>query len=206
MQLIVLLGIFPIFVKGYKKPLDSDDLFPLRKYYLVAERAVQFEILWKQRKDDYMSEMMEYIKKTDSTVPSTKSNKKQKVPPPPQPPSIWGILYTMFVSSFIPLGVFYFLAAVCLISAPIILNKLIAFIVDDTKTYAYGYGLSVSMFLVNMLNTILVGYFFQRVGTHAMIIRSTLTDVVHRKAMRLSNKERQSFDTGKITTIITSGM
>ncbi|RKO86365.1 ABC transporter type 1, transmembrane domain-containing protein, partial [Blyttiomyces helicus] len=62
--------------------------------------------------------------------------------------------------------------------------------------YAFG------LYVMQILASLLLNYFFQVVSTQGMALRAALTSTLYRKSLRLSASARKEFNVGKVMTIV----
>ncbi len=83
---------------------------------------------------------------------------------------------------------------------------ILAFIASDryyTEAYV-GYLYALAIFLLAMLSSWGVAFFFQRVGGIGMAVRATLTCAIYRKSLRLNATARREFDMGKVINMVST--
>ncbi|KAJ3287921.1 hypothetical protein HK104_008405 [Borealophlyctis nickersoniae] len=102
-------------------------------------------------------------------------------------PRVWRIFYGLIARKFLPYG----------------LLKYISDLSQVTSDPSWrGHLLAITAFIVTMVGSIAISFFFQRVQGIGMAVRGALTSVIYRKSLRLSGSARQEFNSGKITNII----
>ncbi|KAJ3015528.1 UNVERIFIED_CONTAM: hypothetical protein HDU68_012690 [Siphonaria sp. JEL0065] len=189
----------PLFVYGLKNTLSLDDLYPLAPRYNVSQLADAFESKWMTRLEKYSADKAAF----DSTPqqPNAKA---------PQEPSTQSILIEMFGRGFFPIGALKFTADVLNCAAPLLLRTIIAYIQDssglDPPPAYLGFIYALSMFLMNMVASTCIQFFFSRATAYGMSMRATLTAAIYRKSLRLSGAARQKFNPGHITNIISTDL
>ncbi|KAJ3186105.1 hypothetical protein HK101_009741 [Irineochytrium annulatum] len=178
--------------RGFKKPLQLDDLYPLGNRFKAKALAEDFELRWTTAVEEY-----HLRRKTD------KMAKK---------PNLIRLLVRMFGSRFLPIGMIKFSTDVANIFSPLLLKYFITFVTnsvgspENAPPASVGYWLAVGLLLLNMYSSIGIGYYFQRAGGYGMMLRATLTGAVYRKSLRLSGKSRQEFNAGRITNMISTDL
>ncbi|KAJ3284573.1 hypothetical protein HDU76_008272, partial [Blyttiomyces sp. JEL0837] len=186
-----------IFLQGYRSPLDLKDLYPLAPRHEATGMADKFEKMWAERTAKYQTEYAEW----------NVSNKSTK---PPKKPSIVGVLFTMFATGFLPVGLIKFTCDITNSLAPLVLQKLITYIQNSQKPNPdplwIGYSTAIGLFLLNMYGSIGISFFFQKAAGYGMDVRATMTAAVYRKSLRLSGAAKQEFNPGRITNMISTDL
>ncbi|KAJ3207721.1 Multidrug resistance-associated protein 1, partial [Entophlyctis luteolus] len=192
------LGMYPLFKQGFKTTLTFEDLYPLAHRYSVVDLVDQFEELWRIRFEAYKEQLQ---------VAKTSGKKDHKVP---VEPSCIAILVEMFGRGFFPIGILKFVADMCNCAAPLVLQVIINYISDsggpNPPPLYLGFLYALGLFIMNMVASTCVQFFFSRAVAYGMTIRATLTGTIYRKALRLSGAERQKFNPGHITNIISTDL
>ncbi|KAI9335777.1 P-loop containing nucleoside triphosphate hydrolase protein [Obelidium mucronatum] len=190
----------PIFSYGFKNTLTMDDLFPLAPRYNVSKLADEFEAKWALKLDKFNQEKAAFDGR-ELKMPKDKQ---------PQPPSTTAILVEMFGRGFFPIGLLKFVADVLNSGAPLLLQVIIAYIQSSTSAdpppLYLGIIYALSMFLMNMVASTSIQFFFSRANAYGMSIRGALTAAIYRKSLRLSGAARQKFNPGHITNIISTDL
>lgn len=102
------------------------------------------------------------------------------------------ILYTGFIRV---------LADLCLIYSPLIIGRIIRFIDNDEAMWK-GYFLTVALFLLQALNTYLVGQQTHFNFNCGFNIRAALMSAIYRKSLRLSSAAKRYTTVGEIVNLM----
>ncbi|KAJ3112059.1 hypothetical protein HDU96_004984 [Phlyctochytrium bullatum] len=172
--------------KGYRTPLQMEDLYDLNEAYLAHGLADRFEKLWNETTKDG----------TD------KSNPRRK---------LLGVFFKMFGRGFLPIGLLKFSADLCNAAAPLVLQAILVFISESSsgsnkRPLWVGLLWAFGLFCLNMYSSIAISVFFKKVGTYGMMVRATMTATIYRKALKLSGMSRQTFNQGRITNMISTDL
>ncbi|KAJ3338280.1 hypothetical protein HDU83_008234 [Entophlyctis luteolus] len=212
LSFLTLQWLYPLFKHGFKTTLTLDDLYPLAPRYNVVNLVDQFEELWRTRLESYKAQL-----------PVDKSSEIKNHTAPSEPSTV-AILVEMFGRGFFPVGIvkcdlfllpltstqLKFVADMCNCAAPLVLQVIINYISDSAgpnpPPIYQGFLYVLGMFTMNMVASTCVQFFFSRVVAYGMSIRATLTAAIYRKALRLSGAERQKFNPGHITNIISTDL
>lgn len=162
----------PLMKYGYKEYLTQDDLWNLRKRDTTKVTGLMLEETWTE----------ELAKKR---------------------PSLWIALFRGFGGPYFRGSVIKSLSDILSFVQPQLLRLLISF-VDSYRSgrtpqpVIRGAAISLAMFAVSVLQTVLLHQYFQRAFETGMRVKSSLTSMIYAKAMRLSNEGRASKSTGDI--------
>lgn len=111
-------------------------------------------------------------------------------------------LVKAFGLPFLVAGCYKFVNDILVFAGPVLLNRLIGFVQDDSKPLYYGLGLAAAMFVLTSIQTLAVHQYFNigyRVGMH---IRGSVVVEVYRKAFRQSASARQQSTVGEIVNLM----
>ena len=154
----------------------QEDLYHLPDKFLIAPLAEQFEEWW--------NEELQMGKK----------------------PLVIDILRRQFGKRFLPMGLLKLLMDVSTSISPLMIQQILLFLEQKSSNPSQSPGIGILysfiLFGITMISTIAISQFFQKVQGIGMIVRGVLTSAIYRKSLRLSSKSRQTFDSGKITSII----
>ena len=162
----------PLMKYGYREYLTQDDLWNLRKRDTTKVTGLMLEETW-----------------TDELG-------KER-------PSLWIALFRGFGGPYFRGTVIKSLSDILSFVQPQLLRLLISF-VDSYRSgrtpqpVIRGAAISLAMFAVSVLQTVLLHQYFQRTFETGMRVKSSLTSMMYAKAMRLSNEGRASKSTGDI--------
>ena len=162
----------PLMKYGYREYLTQDDLWNLRKRDTTKVTGLMLEETW------------------------TEELEKKR-------PSLWIALFRGFGGPYFRGTVIKSLSDILSFVQPQLLRLLISF-VDSYRSgrtpqpVIRGAAISLAMFAVSVLQTVLLHQYFQRAFETGMRVKSSLTSMIYAKAMRLSNEGRASKSTGDI--------
>uniref|UniRef100_A0A7E4W8A1 ABC-type glutathione-S-conjugate transporter n=1 Tax=Panagrellus redivivus TaxID=6233 RepID=A0A7E4W8A1_PANRE len=172
-------------IAGSRKDLVIDDLFGINDNH----RADYLEALW-----DYHWQ---------PTIQKYQNNCRTRIHTEAVPlPSIVFNLFKMFKFEIILAMLVKVCSDVLQFGNPFLLKKLIEYVSDSNANLNQGILLGILMFSVSQLRSLMNNYYFFlmfRVGTK---IQSTLTAVVYRKTLKLSNNARRDRTTGEIVNLM----
>ncbi len=162
----------PMMRYGYKEYLTQDDLWNLRKRDTTRATSAIFEEAW-----------------------ALQLEKKK--------PSLWIAMITSFSGPYLRGAIIKTFSDCLSFTQPQLLRLLISF-VDSYRPGQVrqppvkGAAIALAMFAVSIGQTALLHQYFQRAFETGMRIKSSLTAMVYKKSMRLSNEGRASKSTGDI--------
>ena len=162
----------PLMKYGYKEYLTQDDLWNLRKRDTTKVTGLILEETW-----------------------SDEIEKKR--------PSLWIALFRGFGGPYFRATVIKTLSDILSFVQPQLLRLLISFVDSyrrgrTPQPVIRGAAISLAMFAVSVLQTVLLHQYFQRAFETGMRVKASLTSMIYAKAMRLSNEGRASKSTGDI--------
>lgn len=164
---------------GYKRPLEKSDLYALREPFLTSSTKKDLSIAWQNR--------------------LIQSNKNRK---PYKWPLIWSIS-DAFGTPFYLAGLMKFVGDAAAMASPYLLRILIRNIQTSTnqtenrQLAIMGYTICGAMFLLQLLNTLLVNYYFTTNSRVGLKVRTALNGMIYEKSLGLSGRARQQFSTGQ---------
>ncbi|KAL0217854.1 hypothetical protein RCL1_008703 [Eukaryota sp. TZLM3-RCL] len=93
---------------------------------------------------------------------------------------------------------------VFLFAPPILLQRLVLSVEDDSNGPYYPYILVLLMFLSTFLTSICINIYFQRVMRVAFSVRATLSNVIYLKSLKISSSAFSKFSKGKIQNLMSA--
>ena len=162
----------PMMKYGYKEYLTQDDLWNLRGRDTTKVTGHILEVTWADELD-----------------------KKH--------PSLWVALFRGFGGPYFRGTVIKTLSDTLSFVQPQLLRLLISFVDsyrrgNEPQPVIRGAAISLAMFAVSVLQTVLLHQYFQRAFETGMRVKSSLTSMIYAKSMKLSNEGRASKSTGDI--------
>ncbi|KAI9138244.1 P-loop containing nucleoside triphosphate hydrolase protein [Paraphysoderma sedebokerense] len=192
-----------IMFKGYKRPLQHEDMYRLSDQYSAELLCEQFELLWKEEEERTKKIL------NDASQKQLTDKQKKKLP---KVPSLFRTLFKAFGWKWVLAGLLKFVGDIAQTTSPLLLRYVIQFIaesqpVNPSQTIPpeyVGYLLVVGMFLLQMVGTITVNVFFQVCMSIGVKVRTALTTAIFRKALKLSPKARIEWNVGKVTNVMST--
>ncbi|EYC24578.1 hypothetical protein Y032_0013g1981 [Ancylostoma ceylanicum] len=174
-------------VKGYKKPLERDDLWGLNERDCANNLIPQFNHYFKP----------ELLKCQDDgkKVHGSPESKRHQ-------PSVLMPLFKTYKFSFISGALLKLVFDLLQFVAPALLKQLISFIQDRSQPLWVGIAIASLIFIVAVFQSMILHQYFHLMFRLGMNIRSVLTSAVYSKAMNLSNNARKNRTTGEIVNLM----
>ncbi|WKY16856.1 hypothetical protein Q1695_001460 [Nippostrongylus brasiliensis] len=173
-------------VKGYKRPLERDDLWSLnerdRANNLIPEFYNNFKKQFQGQHDQ---------KPKQSSSASSDAH-----------PSVLVPLFQTYKFTFISGALLKVTFDLLQFVAPALLKYLISFIQNPNQPLWVGITIATGMFLVAVIQSMILHQYFHLMFRLGMNIRSVLTSAVYSKAMNLSNNARRNRTTGEIVNLM----
>ncbi|KAK5969866.1 Multidrug resistance-associated protein 1 [Trichostrongylus colubriformis] len=174
-------------VKGYKKPLERDDLWALNE---------------RDRANHLIPQFYHYFKRQFSDKQAEQKQKPSDQRSPDGHPSILVPLFQTYKFSFISGALLKLTFDLLQFVAPALLRYLISFIQSRDQPLWFGICIASGMFIVAMIQSMILHQYFHLMFRLGMNIRSVLTSAVYSKAMHLSNNARKNRTTGEIVNLM----
>nr|CAG8556518.1 4134_t:CDS:10 [Entrophospora candida] len=168
---------------GYQRPLEKEDLYTLNDERLTKNVCDRFEKEWQKE------------------LEKTGSDKK---------PSLIRALNRTFFWKFWIAGFCRFFGDMLQVTSPLIIQEIISYAsksyynAEGQDSAAYGYGLIITLFVMQFGTTFLHNTFFFRAMETGFFVRTSLIASIYRKAIVLSGKARSDFTAGKITNLMST--
>ncbi|KAI9203174.1 P-loop containing nucleoside triphosphate hydrolase protein [Polychytrium aggregatum] len=184
----------PIVLKGYRNPLQIDDLYPLNPKRTSDDMFHRFWTAWMAEREQHP------LPSADDSEPGPKKGTASG-------PSMTRALWVAFGREFV--GVFCVRAVSegCNIASPILLLNIINFV-----TAAYygtpnrpdwsGFMLVAGLFIIQVIGSIAQNKYAELAFNLGIKIRTSLVASVYQKALRLSQKSRQRYTHGMIVNLM----
>uniref|UniRef100_A0A0N4X318 ABC transmembrane type-1 domain-containing protein n=1 Tax=Haemonchus placei TaxID=6290 RepID=A0A0N4X318_HAEPC len=173
-------------VKGYKRPLERDDLWSLNE---------------RDRASHLIPEFYHYFKRQFQET-QTEQKPKPNAEHPVKHPSILWPLFQTYKFSFISGALLKLTFDLLQFVAPALLKYLISFIQNHDQPLWLGISIASTMFIVAVVQSMILHQYFHLMFRLGMNIRSVLTSAVYSKAMNLSNNARKNRTTGEIVNLM----
>ena len=187
--------------KGFRKPLQEDDLFPLNTMDRSKDVSIRFKECWRSEVSKWKSR-----KSLRASVPSSKSINQPLLEPKPEDkqslPSLYRALARGLGSRFALAGVFKVVQDSLMLVGPVLLNKIVVFIKSSDSSIEIGIAYIVLLFFASFFQSVFLHQYFHicfRIGMH---VRTALVTAIYQKALRLSPSARQEKTTGDIVNLM----
>ncbi|XP_015591556.1 multidrug resistance-associated protein 1 isoform X6 [Cephus cinctus] len=186
----------PLAWKGFKKPLETTDLWSMNPEDTAREIVPRFDKYWNEnlRKSQNVQGAKASFRKSSGEVDFDSSRKKKVA-------SILLPLCKAFGPTFI-FGVLLKLSQdVMTFLSPQILKLLINFVSANEPMWK-GYLYAVLLFLTATIQTLVLSQYFNRMFLVGLRIRTALIAAIYRKALRMSNAARKESTVGEIVNLM----
>ncbi|XP_076816557.1 multidrug resistance-associated protein 1-like isoform X1 [Clavelina lepadiformis] len=200
----------PLILLGYKKTLESNDLWKLNEIdesKNVGPTLLQYwnEELGKSRKSmekhpphGYVNEAME----EHNSVEDEKS--KLDYIHARYKPSLTKAFGKQFWKTFLFSVFFKLINDVIQFVSPILLSAMIDFTVDLSMPLWQGYVFAAAMYVVAIIKAVALQQYFQKCTVIGMRLRTALVSIIYEKALLLSNAARQESTVGEIVNLMST--
>ncbi|GAV06013.1 hypothetical protein RvY_16055 [Ramazzottius varieornatus] len=174
--------------KGWKKPLDEDDLWST----LPEDRTkLNVEILEKHWKAE--------LQRRDRSLAAVRAGKtKAKVYEPSLTKALWKAYWSPLVFS----GLLRVINDLSIFVSPQLLSKLIDFVKDPDEPGWKGYLYAILLLMSSCTQTIILNYYLNicmRIGMH---VRGSVVAEVYRKALLITSEAKRSSNVGEIVNLM----
>ncbi|KAG7195029.1 uncharacterized protein KQ657_004142 [Scheffersomyces spartinae] len=190
---------WPILYKGYLRTLEPDDLFKLTEDLKVENMHSKFEKNLSKRIE---AKRAQYIKNKQPHPDMTKFEWSKML----IPLALFDTFRFQYTMSCIYLVLAYTTQSV----SPLITRRLIDFVTYRyyglEKTVNNGVAYSLTCVVLISLNGLLLNHFWQNSMTTGAQAKAVLTKSLLLKSMRMSNKARQKFPIGNITSLMATDL
>ncbi|XP_076266259.1 multidrug resistance-associated protein 1-like isoform X6 [Rhynchophorus ferrugineus] len=182
--------------RGFRKPLEADDLWDMNHEDSAAEVVPIFEKHWHQtvlKSQGVPAHAKAQFKSDSGQIEFVPAKKKE------------ASILPALLKSFGPM--FLFGAALKLVQDlltfvnPQLLGLIINFVKGSEYTW-HGPFYAVLMFLTATIQTIFLAQYFNRMFVVGMRIRTALVSTIYRKSLKISNKARKERTAGEIVNLM----
>uniref|UniRef100_A0A8C3I4M5 ABC-type glutathione-S-conjugate transporter n=1 Tax=Chrysemys picta bellii TaxID=8478 RepID=A0A8C3I4M5_CHRPI len=191
--------------KGYRQPLQADDLWSLMKENSSEEIVSQFEREWKKYCNRAKNtESIKYKKDQQSGAGLVETEETQVLLQPEQGQSepllkaFWNMFGTYFLLGTLSLVI----CDVFLFSVPKILSLFLEFIMDREAPNWRGYFYATLLFLLACLQTLFEQRYMYVCLVLGMRLKTAVTGLVYRKILVMSNAARRAATVGEIVNLV----
>lgn len=192
----------PLVWKGFKKPIDTDDLYKLRDDICCDTLVKRFDELWEEE-----------VKIQKELHSKATSNTDESTAPPEIKVSSLKVLWKQFGKLYAIIGVFHLIQAAANITSPVLISlltgfaqRLIAEPNGKNPPLWEGALYSLAVFGLQLCATLSLNRYFYYATTIGIQARACLSAVIYRKMLRLSAADRQRYSAGQIVNLISSDL
>ncbi|XP_011264384.1 multidrug resistance-associated protein 1 isoform X2 [Camponotus floridanus] len=189
--------------KGFRKPLETSDLWSMNPEDMATEIVPKFDKYWNKsliKRDELVwtyfrvENAKASYRKASGQVDFNGSQKKKIASILPPICKAFGATFTF--GAFLKM-----IQDIMTFISPQILKLLIAFIEGEDDIWK-GYFYSVLLLLTAVLQTLILSQYFHRMFLVGLRIRTALIAAIYRKALRLSNASRKESTLGEIVNLM----
>ncbi|XP_025986920.1 multidrug resistance-associated protein 1 isoform X7 [Solenopsis invicta] len=182
--------------KGFRKPLETSDLWSMNPEDMATEIVPKFDKYWNKslRKTDEVESAKASYRKASGQVDFNSSRKKKIA-------SILPPICKAFGATFMFGAFLKLIQDIMTFISPEILKLLIDFIDGDESMWK-GYLYAVLLLLTAILQTLVLSQYFHRMFLVGLRIRTALIAAIYRKALRMSNAARKESTLGEIVNLM----
>ncbi|KAK9761312.1 hypothetical protein K7432_013885 [Basidiobolus ranarum] len=164
--------------KGYKRPLEKEDLYDLGETYSSHNLSVRFGNAWKGEFQRPKASLFHALHVTFGR-------------------RFWSAGFLKFLGDMAQTVSPLFVRAITNYVSESARH-------NEVHGLGYGFGLAVGLLLIQIFGTLCTHAYFHITMTTGFAIRSALITNIYKKSMVLSGKARQSFSAGKVTNIMST--
>ena len=198
---MVLHWISPILKRGHSAPLVLEDLPAVPSGFETAHLEARLLADWQRR--------LTRIPVSTSIADDPPTSPNHINPQGPKSTLLLGSLCGTFGRRFALAGILKMVGDLCAISSPYLLRLMIQSISADDITdrslfQREAFWLCLGLFALQLANTLTVNIYFQLITFIGCQMRTGLTGLIYRKALRLSGRARRTFSTGQIVNLMST--
>ncbi|XP_020285956.1 multidrug resistance-associated protein 1 isoform X1 [Pseudomyrmex gracilis] len=182
--------------KGFRKPLETSDLWSMNPEDMASEIVPKFDKYWNQnlKKTDEVESTKASFRKATGQVDLNNSQKKKIA-------SILPPICKAFGATFMFGAFLKLIQDILTFVSPQILKLLIDFIKEGEEMWK-GYFYSVLLLVTAIIQTLVLSQYFHRMFLVGLRIRTALIAAIYRKALRMSNSARKESTLGEIVNLM----
>ncbi|EEB15150.1 multidrug resistance protein, putative [Pediculus humanus corporis] len=186
---------------GYKKPLETSDLWPMNPEDTARHIVPLFDRYWeKSRKGNLINSTKRkasYLKKSGSVefISGREEKKKKYV-------SIVPALCKAFGPTFIFGVALKVVNDLLTFANPQLLKYLIGYIKNESDYEWKGFLFAFSMLLASIFQTLVLSQYFRRMFIVGLRIRTALISAIYRKSLKMSTVARKESTVGEIVNLM----
>ncbi|CAG7831109.1 unnamed protein product [Allacma fusca] len=185
--------------KGYRKPLEYDDLWDLNAEDKSKNQVPAFDKRWNKslaKAKIVPDSKASFQAKSESIDIKSKGKKPGK----PQA-SVLPTLCSAFGPTFLMGALLKLVHDVLVFVSPQVLNLLISFVQSGEESWK-GFLYAGILFATSCVQTLFLSQYFHRMFLVGMRIRTTLVSAIYRKALLISNSARKESTVGEIVNLM----
>ncbi|XP_044159893.1 multidrug resistance-associated protein 1-like isoform X2 [Bufo gargarizans] len=198
-------------VQGYKRPLETKDLWSLNKEDISMEIVPVLARNWEK---EYLKSKRQALKTVYTSEKPTKQAEPGdevgeevealivKTTPKDTETSLLKALYKTFGPYFFMSFFFKFLHDILMFTGPGILRLLITFVGNKSAPDWQGYLYTALLFICACLQTLILHKYFHICFVTGMRLKTAIIGVVYRKALVISNAARRTSTVGEIVNLM----
>ncbi len=178
----------PLIEAGYKRDLVREDLWKISDKELSQSTSNKLELFWNLKANNYIKRMREL---------NTNNRKEYQ-------PSLTMTIIEIYFGKFIGILAIKLTHDLLNFVRPILLDKLILFIIDKEQKLIVGLFYIFILFLSSIMQTLILQHYHHGTFIMGNRIKIGLMNLIYKKSLRLSNTSRQKTNIGEMTNLITS--
>uniref|UniRef100_A0A803TWQ7 ATP binding cassette subfamily C member 2 n=1 Tax=Anolis carolinensis TaxID=28377 RepID=A0A803TWQ7_ANOCA len=209
-------------VKGYRKPLEMEDVFELKdadktqkvlgmfdKHMKTGVKKAQWELEIRQRKTKQHSATNDYrngLSKTQSLDVLVLKKQKKKKDSKKDYTKGWLMLAVArtFSRNLLQSVAFKLMHDVLVFVSPQLLKLMINFVSDPNDYLWHGYFYALLMFVAALMQSICLQQYFQLCFKLGMSVRTALMAAIYKKALTVSNATRKESTIGETVNLMSA--
>ncbi|KAI8833890.1 P-loop containing nucleoside triphosphate hydrolase protein [Chytridium lagenaria] len=192
----------PLVLKGWRNPLQQTDLYPLKQTFRAEVLSDLLQAAW----------FKELLIPKPTSLPTPSENPRKSIHPSniftaftardAIGPSLQRALSTVFWSEIAPIGFLRFGSNICDVLSPLLVKYLIEYVARGGPL-TEGLGLCITLLILQIGSTLFISHNYQFSESAGMRVKTSLTALIYRKTLRLSNASRQEY-AGKVVNLVST--
>ncbi|CAF0717000.1 unnamed protein product [Brachionus calyciflorus] len=207
-----------LILTGYKRDLTRDDLWIVDETEASAHLTHKFETAWNKASKKYIrdlnnlsDETIRFSNKSSMYGNGTADEEKKltdtlevsfKAGKPSKKPSFGWCLCRVYAGKFLAGSFIKLVQDILLFVGPIILDKLLTFIKDKNQNVAVGFFYTGLLFVSSLIQSFVLQHYFHRMFIVGSRIKTSITNLVYKKSLRLLTSARKTTTVGEMTNLI----
>lgn len=196
---ITLQWVQKLVIHGWRKgTLDPDELYIIQPKFTAQSIFTHINKIW-CKQTNKLSPATHCItnghSKDAKIIRDSKSHEKQ------------GNIFMTLLHGY---GGYYFktifaslILDICVLLSPIILKMLLQYLEEKESIIQWhGYLLVIALFTINLIESLLLNFFWYRLLNLSVIIRSALVSMIYRKSLKITNASRNKSTIGEIVNLM----